>query len=122
MKDLGSIKPLVSAGAMRDIVDAGPLEELRLLLERELRSSNALSRGNAAIAIGRLDFKKSAKPLIKLLRDSEMRPRTFAAAALGKIGDKAALKELQALAKRTDNQYEYKLVMGAISKLKGGVK
>lgn len=118
LKDLGSIKPHVSAAAMRTILD-NPLDPtLRAALVKALKSQNHLCRGSAAIAAGRLLIKESVPGLIPLLKDNDLRTRCFAAAALGKLGDRRAIAPLEKLALDTEELYQHKLVVGALRKLK----
>lgn len=63
-------------------------------LTRALSDKAAVSRINAAIALGMIGDAKAVPALCGALKDSEPQIRQYAAEALGKIGDKRAIKPL----------------------------
>lgn len=117
LEGLGSNNPHTSAAAMRTVLDNPNDTALRTALVKGLTHKNHLVRGSSAIAAGRLLIKEAVPHLIPLLKDDDLRTRCFAAAALGKLGDRRAIAPLKKLALDTEHEYQYKLVAGALRKL-----
>lgn len=67
-------------------------------LAKMLSSSSDKTRLSAVAALARLDDRATMKPLVTALRDANPQIRALAAAALGRLGHKAALPSLKSAA------------------------
>jgi quinoprotein glucose dehydrogenase len=83
-----------------------------------LADADAEVRAQTARVLGDLREKRAASSLVKLLEDASPRVRLFAAIALGRIGDRAAVEPLFELARRT-GESDPTLRFGAIAGLEG---
>lgn len=84
-------------GALGHVAQEQSDEKSCNLLVSALTDSEALIRMEAAAALGQVNYPPAVPHLILAIRDADLDVRKAAINSLGKIGDRSALKPLQAL-------------------------
>lgn len=108
------------AAALLALPDVGWADPLARLGETLRHSGSEKARISAALALARLEDRRSVPALAHALRDHSRSVRAIAATALGRLGDSRALKALRRAAKTDSDELVRKRAAIAIARIENG--